>query len=724
MRSDRWEPLRYQSVIPWGQTPVPLIPAAIRGMFGDESAPLPDVLLEEFHLCVRDLDGSFWVRGVKLNSTELEQILAWVQTRLPAVATASLVEPGLSKRVEIASLALPTDQLRVLSETLASSDIIGADIRFEKLLHQYDFQSRSLSKLACLLECTQPHPLDAHYSTRPSSYDTRNSLATNYALTQVTEPGQTRSVDTYLSGNLNQRDLEVEESQKVRNALQSLYDVVEDPRIFEILYGRTLALGNKKPLGDFAKEFGLPEERVKKIEHGARYLLHRAKSQKYQILRRKADRLRTELGVAIKPYSPRFQREVSLAVGDLSDPKLNKFGRHVFVWLAGPYRNHDDWLLSNKKVLAETVNAFAEAADSQKFLSMEVIQRTLASLEIQPEFHESWLAQFSEFVATYDEEGNRGFLFCQGPFLDRVEVLLNFHKRPFSVEEIGAVLGRRHPRGLRFRLMNDGRFWRINKQADFVRAGTPGYRKYIGITKAIEQEIMRSGGRATVTQIVDRLTTDYQVTPGSVFAYLNTDYFRIHPVTKVVKKVTEPTVEVRVGLPRSGRCYYLDNRWFWRITVNKDWLRGSGRTCPNAFALTLGCKPGTQLKLPSLYGDIAVGWKLHSPTGAHLGSLKKVINSMELQQDDHVFVGFKDGTMEFRGLRASQIAQAPTPFAKLALSIGLTETSDIESQNWTLIGRVLGMEEETVSQEQVMKHLMKRRDKELVLMTYPQYMDV
>ena len=712
MSTNRWDPLRYQSAIPWGHAPVPLIPSALRAIFALESAPLPEKVLNDFHLCIRDLDSSFWARSIVLSESDLNEILSWVESKLTVVASADLLNQSLSKKVEISSLALPSDQLRILAETVGQNYIQGGDVRFERLLRRLDFHSSSLAKLACLLECAQPNPVDAFFSSRRSAYSLRDSLDIRDSVRGSGSASATD--DSHAPGGRSDHPSRREvEPWEIKNALQNLYETVYDNRIFELLYKRTISLETKQPLTELASKFGISYERTRQIEAEGRAIMYRARTRKFLPLRIRAQQLNKELGVVVPAYSPRFQREVALAIGEINEPELNKFARHVLVWLAGPYVKQRDWLVCDRKIATRTPNELAAVADERKYITQEDVTEVLTELQIHTDFHEDWIKSFAEFVLIREGEGKGGYLYCSGEFLDRIETLLTYFNRPFSIEEIVSMLGQRNTRGIRFRMLNDNRFWRINKQADFVLADTPGYRQYTGITNEIERAISASNGTATVDQIVDNLSTEFRVTPNSVLAYVKTPYFRIDPDTQIVAKNEQDVIEVETSMPLSGRCFFIDGRWLWRITVNADWLRGSGRTCPDGFAKVLGCNPGDRIRIPTEYGDLAVGWKLDSPSGAHLGSLKKVINTLNLEIGDHLFVGIKDGHADFRALFDRELADYPDAFAKLAVSVGLEKPAEIESQNWDLIGTAIGIEEHPATREQVIDQLNKRGDRDL-----------
>lgn len=712
MSTNRWDPLRYQSAIPYGHAPVPLIPSALRAIFGLESAPLSEKMLQDFHLCVRDMDGSFWARNIQLSDEELDQILEWVESKLTVVASADLLNQSLSKKVEISSLALPSDQLRILAETLGQNYIQGSDVRFEKLLRRLDFHSSSLAKLACLLECAQPNPVDAFFSSRRGSFSIRDAVDFTRA-TATSSSGAGASHASAPGGRTDHPSRREVEPWEIKNALQNLYDTVYDHRIFELLYERTVSLETKQPLTELASKFGITYERTRQLEAEGRSIMYRARTRKFLPLRIRAQELNKELGVVVPAYSPRFQREVALAVGDISEPELNKFARHVLVWLAGPYTKQREWLVCDRKIASRTPTELGAVADERKYIKSEDVTKVLTDLQIHPDFHEDWMKSFAEFVLVKEGEGKGGYLHCAGEFLDRIENLLKYFNRPFSIEEIIGMLGQRNTRGIRFRMLNDKRFWRINKQADFVLADSPGFRQYTGITNEIERAILASNGTATMEQIVANLSNEFRVTPNSVLAYVKTPYFRIDPETSVVSKNVQGEIDVETDLALSGRCFFVNERWMWRITVNADWLRGSGRTCPDGFAKVLGCNPGNRIRVPTDYGDLAVGWKLDSPSGAHLGSLKKVINALNLEIGDHLFVGIQDGHVDFRPLFDREISDCSHTFGKLAISIGIQNRVEIESQNWDLIGKTLGIEARPSTREQVVDHLNKRGDRDL-----------
>ena len=723
MADNRWDSLRYTSAIPWGNSPIPLIPSALRNIYHSESAPLPEALVRSYRLTVRDLDTTFWAREIEIDDDHLGQILRWAETKIPMVANSPILDPSRSKRVEIASLALPTAQLNVLAETVGRNYIEGNEVQFEQLLTRFDFQFNSIVKLACLLEAATPILSDS----------SRLSLAS------APEPPLMMSPERHVSAPRLSDDLEqpmsafdslrerVRDVNAVNNAFRDLYESISDPRLVVILYDRTIAMTDKRPLSDLAKEFGVGYERTRQLEMEARSLLQRTRSRKFGPLRDLSNWFSEAIGSAVPTSSTLFQQHMAIAVDDIEDPDLNKFARHILLWLAGPFTQQRNWLVSKRRLIQQTSSVLAEYADDRHYVSWEDTESCLKKLGIKSPFHRDWLKNFSEIVAIEEGDEAGGYLICTGEFLDRIHTLLAFHNRSFSLEEIIRHLGHRNTRGIRFRLLNDKRFWRINKPADFVIAGTEGYRQYRGITREIEHEIEVSGGLATVDEIVHKLHTSFEVTPNSVLAYVKTPHFRIDPTTKRVTRSTAADWTPLKELTDTGHCYHIDGQWIWRITINADWLRGSGRTCPDAFATKLGARPDTPIKVDSKHpedGQIAIGWKLASPSGAHIGSLKRVIQRLKLNIGDHLFVVIDElasGSsaelqLDFRPLFGQTLDDCENEFDKLAYLVGYSNPNAETRGNWEIIGDALGMDRDKDDQRAIHNQLAKRGERELASM--------
>ncbi|MCY4656759.1 MAG: hypothetical protein OXC80_08080 [Gammaproteobacteria bacterium] len=730
MSTARWDLLRYQSPVNWGEAPVPLIPSTLRAKFGEEDAPLSDELLTEFHLCVRDLDTTFWQRNISLSATDLGQLLRWIENKLSSVANEMLLHKMNAKRVEIHSLALPTQQLDVLRRILDAKYIDGSEVQFEKLLTRFEFEYQSIAKLACLLEAAQPHPLDTQFVSRAGDSRTTAGQISHFVESGARLTGNrseaTASRDTQPGAPSTQYDLRSSVTSSlypyadlgldlaaVLEMIRSLRDSAKDRRIIDVLMTRTLVTSGRKSMSDISKQFNITDDRTRQLDIDARNLIYRTRSSKHSLLVKVADVLKKRLGSAVPANSQHLHNEMTLAIDDTDDPSLHKFARLVLLSLAGPFVERQGWLISDRKLWLKTPVAVEKKVATNGYLRPEDLARTLNDLGIREQFHREWLNSFDELVPVEEGEDKGGYLYCAGEFLDRIHTLMSYYPRPFSTDEIVQKLGKRNTRGIRFRMLNDKRFWRINKQADFVLANAPGHRQYRGITIEIENEIKESGGMSTVDEIVNKLHETFGVTPNSVLAYVRTQYFTIDPDTKRVSKNEKSDQPFHKSLADTGKCFYVNGQWTWRITVNADWLRGSGRTCPDGFALELGCAAGGMKRVPSDYGDIAVAWKLNSPSGAHIGSLKKVIDDMNLDTGDHLFVRKIGEKIDFYPLLATTVEQKATRFEKAALLVGFQSSEDITSMDWGKLGGAIGLNDENVDEDTIYQRLVKRTDREV-----------
>ena len=140
-------------------------------------------------------------------------------------------------------------------------------------------------------------------------------------------------------------------------------------------------------------------------------------------------------------------------------------------------------------------------------------------------------------------------------------------------------------------------FWRINKQNQFVIAGTPGYDEYTGITDEIIQELEACGDQSPFDYLVEKLSRVYGVKESSVGAYLNTPMFtkdddgiiRVHDSGERIDVSTDITKKrplvIRAVMARGIGA-------FWSA---KMWLKG-------AVASSRTRLPNCWLELPRFRG--------------------------------------------------------------------------------------------------------------------------
>ena len=305
-------------------------------------------------------------------------------------------------------------------------------------------------------------------------------------------------------------------------------------------------------------------------------------------------------------------------------------------------------------------------------VSISAIGEVLTHFGFHERIHEAWLDVLRNFLPV-----DGGYIYLKGSIPDKVRTLLRYHNSPIAVEEMMKLLGSGSIRSVRARLIEDPGFWRINKQCEFVIAGTPGYDEYTGITDEIAQEIEGCGGEAPFDHLVEKLTRVYGVKETSVATYINTPVFTKDENGIVRVRDVGAAVDFSTDIAKTAACYQSsDGTWYWRVLVDKDVARGSGRMVPNAFAQELGCGIGDKIEVDTIVGPLTFSWLLTSATGASIGSLRSVLASCQAEIGDFLFVRATKPIVTFERLSKGVLGSAQSGLGRLSLLLGCGEADD------------------------------------------------
>jgi len=291
---------------------------------------------------------------------------------------------------------------------------------------------------------------------------------------------------------------------------------------------------------------------------------------------------------------------------------------------------------------------------------------------------------------------------------DKAELILKLHNRPMTQEEISTeILEERNPRTLGNRLISDPRFCRTDPDHFALKAW--GLRQYSSIVGELVSEIARNGGEATSDYLTSTLISKFGVSEASVRSYLQSPRFvRTSRGTIRVRGHHEPfTVSKPIALTR--RCYRLSHGWAYRITVDQDLLRGSGRPLPAAFAVEIGLRPLRTLELQSRSGSIPVAWRAAQPT---VGSLRRVAEELGARVGDYLFMEIlPKRTLGFLLLKSETITSV-TGFDRLQIETGHRPDSD-NAVALAQIAYALGLSEPDVSVAAISRRLRARGEDDL-----------
>ncbi|GAA4522551.1 sigma factor-like helix-turn-helix DNA-binding protein [Nonomuraea ferruginea] len=296
---------------------------------------------------------------------------------------------------------------------------------------------------------------------------------------------------------------------------------------------------------------------------------------------------------------------------------------------------------------------------------------------------------------------------------DKAEAVLAVSGKPMSPEEIQERIGEDYSLvGIRNQLTADDRFLRLDRNKyGLTRWGGD---QYLGIREMIVREIERAGGEAPVSTIVANLTSRYDVSESSVRAYSGGPGFERSQRGWIRVAGTSPSGEAGAYQPRKDvsetrRSFRSrDGRWWHRVDVNAEHLRGSGSPLPTGFAAHLGMAPGGSLTASTPSGDVVISWH-NQPT---MGSIRNVLADFKASEGDHVFLTVSDGGE----LLTRYLPAAPPgmPALNRALYlIGYTAPVNSELEGLRLIGARVGLPE-TATREEVLARLRERGDRDIL----------
>jgi Sigma-70, region 4 len=456
-----------------------------------------------------------------------------------------------------------------------------------------------------------------------------------------------------------------------------------DDREEELLRDRILTIESPATLDEIARRHDLSRERVRQIE---KRIKDRVADLRDSSVGRLAVTVFRRLGTAIPADSEEVAAVAELVVG-YSRPALSRL---LLLHLSGPYRADDGWILHlpSRSPLLETRQKLLDAAGDDGLVSRGAIRHVLDQAGIRHQWHDAWISRLGCLRGIGDS-----YLRWDGTTIDRLERLLRLRRQPATAEELIAELGEDlNPRGIKYRLMDDPRFIRINKQSQFALPEW-GFDEYTGITDEIAQEIERCGGVADAEHLARTISSTYGVAETSVRAYLGAPMFiKSDGGTVRLRGNQDGQIPVDVDLPSAADCCLSPVGWGVRVLIDADVLRGSGKTISAAFACHVGVGPGNKITVPAPESMITVSWPVSSITGPSMGSIRAEARALDASPGDLLFLVYlaDHNRFEPRLVRASDL-EAAEGLPRLALLHG-TQPSEDPGQTLLAIAHALGVE--------------------------------
>ncbi|WP_245899350.1 sigma factor-like helix-turn-helix DNA-binding protein [Nonomuraea indica] len=378
--------------------------------------------------------------------------------------------------------------------------------------------------------------------------------------------------------------------------------------------------------------------------------------------------------------------------------------RFVRTLLTG-YEQADGWLIAGgaEELREKTRQLFA---DGPRPLAEAVTM--VSQLGVREDVAERWITSVPQ-IRVLDQH----VVPWPRSINEKTEAVLLVSGQPLSPEEIQDRIGEDYSLvGIRNQLTADDRFRRVDRNKyGLTRWGGD---EYLGIREMIAREIERAGGEASVSTIVTNLTSRYDVSESSVRAYAGGPGFERTQRGWIRVAGTSPGGEAEPYQPRrdvseTRRSFRSrDGRWWHRVDVNAEHLRGSGSPLPTGFAAYLGMAPGGQLTASTPSGDVVISWH-NQPT---MGSIRNVLADFKASEGDHVFLTVSDGgELLTRYLPAAPVSLPP--LNRALYLIGYTAPVNSELEGLRLIGARIGLPD-TATRDEVLARLRERGDRDIL----------
>lgn len=682
---------------PWGRSPTPLVPLSLAEELDHIPAPssISDVL--GVRSTLGDLNSRIWEHLDTVGPEVLKDIVELTRPQLASL-THLTIRSGEPLHRPVQDLPFSNRTRNCVARHLEK--FAQRRLTFGEVMSIPSIGARGAIEFACVVEAAMMSASDTLDTSRPQTLSKASSTPH-----EIESAFQTLAA--YAAGERNQETLagvlpdapndwppEIKQlwgsiaqvgTRQIAGELTKRYAVPEllsralaplDDRLVEIITERVIVLKSPTTLELLGDRMGITRERVRQLEKKAITHLERISNREFRPVIRRARAVRARLGSGVPVDARAVQETLDWATEDISrDTNISgDFAGSLLLWLAGPYEVRKGWLLAQRDLKNLTLEAILDRRGGQGMVPHAAISEVLTQFELNQAVQKSWLERLGDFVAV-----DGGYIYFRGSILQKVRTLLRFYNRPLSVEEMIEMLGSGSIRSVRQRLIDDPGFWRINKQSEFVIAGTPGYDEYTGITDEIVQEIEACGGEAHFDHLIAKLTSVYGVKENSVVAYISTPMFTKDKAGMVRVRDTELPIDVVTDITKTASCYQRpDGSWLWRVLVDKDIVRGSGKLVPNAFAQEVGCSLGDKIEVDTTEGPLTFSWPLTSTTGASIGSLRSAIESCEAELGDYVFVCATKLRITFERLAKQTLDTVNSDKERLCLLMGVGDVSNDE----------------------------------------------
>lgn len=436
-----------------------------------------------------------------------------------------------------------------------------------------------------------------------------------------------------------------------------------DERSWAVFAERRLAAQLATParsLDELGRGLGVSRERVRQLERGAEDTIRDAVVRRENaVLVRGAQALKNQ-GAVLRLDALGTEAELRNELeAEAGVPRL------FLLWLAGPYRQTDGWLIFGTAA-ADTL-ALLDELTATGPVQFEDARPRLRELGLPDDLQLAWVAELGRHKVI---DGK--LVPWHGTLLDKAEVVLMLHGEPMTPEALHeAIPEATSARGLVGRIQSDSRFLRRGLKHYGLAAW--GGEEYTTIADEIEEEIERQGGAASLEHLVEVLPQTFGVSAGSVQSYALGPRFERGGDGLIRMRSRPADLGAHARIEETKRCYRLPTGWAYRVTVTSETLRGSGCPLPFGVAGHLELRPGEQVVLTSQSGEVRFSWPNIQPA---IGSIRRIAEAAAAAEGDYLFLVFLPGhKLDVQLVRAAD-RDGASGLARLRLEVGSTQDAD------------------------------------------------
>ena len=664
---------------PWGTTGGPIVPKAYRVLHGEQEAPiLLKNQVEDPSLTLGDLGRSIW-RRVQLQgqSQKLRRALASELVRLQVPGRALAIPAGLPMSW-VADLPLRTRTRNAISRFIVEhgDGPLEHSLSNEDVMRWKAVGANTLIDLLCVLESAEvdwpakqsvgsrvadPAPTESAAPGNEPANCSTTSLP-SHATSELANPACEYLMDVaawalsetraetigdalaHLVGKVSS----LEEWRRLAQIrLLEISDYAAHP--YRAIQDWVSRLPERERL-IFVDRFRVVDERPTLQEVGNRVKLTRERVRQLErlLLDQLAEHMETRRGRAIKWRVDTLRQRVGVAVpldqvtALLAAPTPTWDYSFLLKLLAGPYVEHEDWLVLKPALGDDPTPTLLGQTDEIGCILMEEARETLRVWGLHPALHVAWLTR-RDRCRLIDGRLVR----WKGPLGGKLAFTLDRLGSPATVSEIKDNLSlEQSPGSIQNALREDTRFVRCSgTEWGLAWWGLP---EYSGTASTIRR-LLKRRGPMPVEEVVEWMSETFDSHRRTVTTYCYIPAFVVEDGMIRIREPDEPFIHSLAPVRDAKGVFSLGPRQVaLLLEVDSNLLRGSGRPLGPVAGRLLGIAPDDQLEFRSAQGHmVRVTFPSTAINGPALGTVRVVASALGAKKGDLItlVLDSREGTL-------------------------------------------------------------------------------